>query len=159
MLAVSEGLNHLRWALYIYTGLRWNNIQNLTWSQIEGYFIRFPASVMKSTRLLSLPICTRLQEILANYRGTAERDRRFRRRSYPTILKYFGRIVARQVLRILRSWGCILCGHTYATKLYHSGVPLLPILRLLDHSPVRVTKKYFHIQADEMTEAVANLSY
>ena len=159
MLGMSEGLNHLRWALHIYTGLRWNNIHNLTWSQIDSDFIRLPASSMKSKRPLNLPICKNLNEILSEYRKYATYDKVFKRQSYPTILKYFREDCRRAGIMSPNELGLHSLRHTYATKLYHSGVPLLTISRLLDHSSVRVTEKYLHIQADEMTEAVANLSY
>ncbi len=159
LLKVSEGLNHLRWALHIYTGLRWNNIHNLTWSQIDGDFIKLAASEMKSKRSLNIPICRKLKEILSYYRTLAERDRIFKRKSYPTILKYYREDCRKAGIKDPEELGLHSLRHTYATKLYHSGVPLLTISRLLDHSSVRVTEKYLHIQADEMTEAVANLSY
>ncbi len=159
LLEVSDGLNHLRWALHIYTGLRWNNIHNLTWSQIDGDFIKLAANEMKSKRSLNIPICRKLKEILEYYRTLAERDRIFKRKSYPTILKYYREDCCKAGIEDPEELGLHSLRHTYATKLYHSGVPLLTISRLLDHSSVRVTEKYLHIQADEMTEAVANLSY
>ncbi len=158
LLEVSEGLNHLRWALHIYTGLSWNNIHNLTWSQIDSDFIRLLASTMKSKRPLNLPICGKLKKILEEYRKYAIYDRVFKRRSYPTILKYFREDCHKADISDPEELGLHSLRHTYATKLYHMGVPLLTISRLLDHSSVRVTEKYLHIQVEEIAGAVANCS-
>ncbi len=159
LLEVSEGLNHLRWALHIYTGLRWNNIHNLLWSQIDDGFIKLPANVMKSKRPLNLPICENLKIILSENREKAVRDRVFKRRSYPTILKYFRKDCEKAGIERSEELGLHSLRHTYATKLYHLGKPILMISRLLDHSSQRVTEDYLHIKAEEMTEAIAGLSY
>ena len=159
LLASSEGINNLRWALHIYTGLRWINIHNLTWSQIDDDFIKLPATSMKSGRGLNVPICDNLKIIIKKYQDTAKYDRVFRRRSYPTILKYFRVDCEKAGIERPDELGLHSLRHTYATKLYHSGVPILTISRLLDHSSVSVTENYLHLKADEMTKAVANLSY
>lgn len=159
LLAGSYGLNHLRWALHIYTGLRWTNIHNLTWSQIEDDFIILPATAMKSNRGMNVPICKELKKTLAEYRVQSERDRVFKRHSYPTILKYLREDCSKVGIERPEEIGLHSLRHTYATKLYRSGVPILTISRLLDHSSIKVTENYLHIKAEEMSEAVANLSY
>ena len=50
--------------------------------------------------------------------------------------------------------------HTYATKLFEAGVPLITISRLLGHHSIEITAKiYVHVMPKEKVDAAQRLNY
>jgi integrase len=69
LLEASKGHYRMRWALYLYTGLRAENGNDITLDNIdmEKRIIHFPATMMKNSKAMDLPIHDKLYEILEEY--------------------------------------------------------------------------------------------
>ena len=64
LLESSTGESRLRWALHLYTGLRKQNVDDLSWKMLDGREITLPGSMMKGSEAVSIPICKNLRDIL-----------------------------------------------------------------------------------------------
>lgn len=140
----------LIFALYIYTGARRREINNLTWSDIKNDFIILKGKGYK-TRMV--PICSKLKEILNEYdRGVGR------------IIGVSGEQMARQIKFYLKKagYGHIRphdLRHTFASQLVMSGVDLRTVQELLGHSSFNTTLVYAHLSQKHLQEAVNKLPY
>jgi site-specific recombinase XerD len=120
----------LIFALYIYTGARRREINNLTWADIKNEFIILKGKGYK-TRMV--PICSKLREILNEYdRGVGR------------IIGVSGEQMARQIKFYLKKAGYDHIRphdlrHTFASQLVMAGVDLRTVQELLGHGSFNTT--------------------
>jgi integrase/recombinase XerD len=161
LLEASKGHYRVRWALYLYTGLRADNGNEITLDNIDmdRRIIHFPATMMKNSKAIDLPIHDKLYEILEEYiREEQPAHFLFPRRSLVAIrlklktdLKTAGIDQDGITLHALR--------HTFASSLLAEGVDIGTISKLLDHANISTTERYLHVHLHGLADKINRLKY
>lgn len=140
------------------TGLRRNEALTLTYSRnidfASGVVTVF-AHQHKNKRSKSVPMTKRAQEVLIRRRtlgdkpfGTFTPDSPLKR--FQKVLKVAGLASEDIVIHSLR--------HTFAARLANAGVPIYEVSKLLGHSSVKTTEKYYaHLFMDTLRSSIGVL--
>ena len=137
------------------TGLRWSDIQKLTWSEVQhskeiGYYIRFTQKKTKGTE--TLPISEQASQLLGD--RSSPSDKVF------TGLKYsawHNLRLQQWMLKagITKSITFHCARHTYATLQLTLGTDIYTVSKLLGHKDLKTTQIYAKI-IDEKKKEAAN---
>lgn len=140
-----------------FTGLRWSDIQKLTWSEIQysddlGWFIRFKQKKTKGEE--TLPISEQALSFL-NDRG-ANDSRVFEGLKYSA---WHNMRLQQWMMRagISKTITFHCARHTYATMLLTKGVDLFTVQKMLGHKEIKTTQVYAKIVDQKKREAASLL--
>lgn len=135
------------------TGLRWSDIQKLTWSEVQhsndrGYYIRFKQQKTKGVE--TLPISDQAFEMLGE--RTGEKDRVFIGLKYSAWhnLKLQQWVMKAGISKTI-TFHC--ARHTYATLQLTMGTDIYTVSKLLGHRELKTTQVYAKIIDDKKKEA------
>lgn len=124
------------------TGLRWSDIQNLTWGQVqhsemEGYFIRFVQQKTKGVEMLPI---SKQAFVLMGERGQSG-DKIFKGLKYSA---WNNLKIAQWVMRagITKTITFHCFRHTYATLQISLGTDIYTISKMLGHRDLKTTQIY-----------------
>lgn len=145
------------------TGLRWNEIMNLKWSQSpKSNYVDFDNNVIvihsawskgKKSRFIPLSYALRC-ELLA-LKKTAKSEYIFANpkmgKPFNNIRRSFTRAVKESGLEGLKFHDL---RHVFASRLVQKGVDLYVVQQLLGHSSPKMTQRYAHIQPDHFKTAI-----
>lgn len=161
LLSASQGHYRVRWALYLYTGLRAENGNDISMDNIDmkNRVIRFPENMAKGKEIIEIPINDNFYEILKEYLETEKpKGDLFPRRSLTAIrlklksdLKKAGVDPEGVDLHALR--------HTFASSLLAAGVTVGTISKLLGHKNVITTERYLHTHINGLADGINRLKY
>jgi len=158
LLDTAEGENRVRWAVYLYTGLRAENCASLSWGMINNNIIIIPAKLMKNNSEMIIPVAPQCHEILNEWRASSKGKMVFSDMSLVSIRKRLAKDCERAGidtdgvdLHALR--------HTFATTLMRKGIPIPVISKLLGHKSIQTTERYLHVDQQEAAKALANLTF
>jgi integrase len=139
------------------TGLRWSDIQKLTWSEVQqskktGGAISFKQKKTKGVEFL--PISKQAREMLGKKR--ADEERVFLGLKYSS---YMNVALARWVMeaKITKQITFHSARHTNATLLLTKGVDIYTVSKLLGHREIKTTQVYAKIIDSKKIEAVNTL--
>jgi site-specific recombinase XerD len=141
----------LAFALYVYTGGRRAEINQLEWEDVKEDVIVFRER--KNYEQLNVPIVGKLAEILSEYeRGTGR------------IFNITKEQMAKQIKKYLKKVGLGNLRphdlrHTFASHLLMNGVDLKTVQELLGHQNIQTTQIYAHLTKAHLKEAVKKLPY
>jgi len=136
-----------------FTGLRWSDINLLTWSKIQefegGYKVQFKQQKTKGVEYLDIPT-NALQYI--GERGNPE-DRVFTGLKYSA---YMNTALSQWVLRagITKQITFHCARHTYATFLLTKGVDIYTVSKMLGHRELKTTQIYTKVIDQKKRDAV-----
>jgi integrase len=145
------------------TGLRQSNICNLMWSEIDfsRRMILLSADKMKNADYLGVPLTNRLLAMLRSMQDQKVRafaDCVFHdggERLYPVKLRRaFHRVLRKARIENFR-WHDLR--HCFCSYLRQRGVDLHTIAALAGHRDLRMTKRYAHLNVDNLRDAVSQL--
>ncbi len=135
------------------TGLRWSDIQKLTWSEVQnsnerGYYIRFTQQKTKGVE--TLPISDQAFSLLGE-RGE-EKERVFIGLKYSA---WHNVKLQQWVMRagISKSITFHCARHTYATLQLTMGTDIYTVSKLLGHRELKTTQVYAKVIDDKKKEA------
>lgn len=166
LLSHCHGITRIIVVAALQTGLRWNEIMNLKWSQSpKSNYVDFDNNVIvvhstlsKSRKPRFIPLSAYLRCEFEVLKKTAQGEYIF---ANPKTLKPFNNI-RRSFLRAVNSSG--LQGlkfhdlrHVFATNLVHKGVDLYVVQQLLGHSSPKMTQRYAHIRPDHFKTAIEEI--
>lgn len=141
----------------VVTGLRWSDIVNLTWGNIditpEGWMLKFVTRKTKEPNFL--PLSDQAKELLGQ-RGEPN-QRPFQGLKYSA---YFNVALSKWVLAagITNKHITFHCSrHTFATLLLDNDTPIQVLQKLLGHSDIKTTLVYGKIIDHQKISAVNNL--
>ncbi|HMG16991.1 MAG TPA: site-specific integrase [Saprospiraceae bacterium] len=136
------------------TGLRWSDIQKLTWSEISysnqtGGSISFKQK--KTDKIELLPISKQAREMLGEEKGPGEKV--FAGLKYSS---YTNVELSRWVMKagITKQITFHSARHTNATLLITNGVDIYTVSKLLGHSEIKTTQLYAKLVDKKKIEAV-----
>ncbi len=169
-----------------YTGMRLNEIVNLTWRNVdlEARIITVGDEnfTTKGRNQRYIPICEEAHEALLRVKNVERRVKNGKQNKNQKIsiiqsldsardfvfckkdgLKYCGNYISRKFKN-----SCIAAGiekeihfhslrHSFASSLVQKGVPLYTIKELLGHSSITTTEIYSHLNMDALKEAIKKL--
>jgi integrase len=143
------------------TGLRLSNICNLQWSEVNLFsrLIIIAAVSMKNDEHLGIPLTERASQTFRELqRVRAISDHVF----HDNGQKIYPVKVQRAFKKALSSTKIVNfhfhdLRHTFASRLVQSGVDIYAVQKLLGHKDGRMTKRYAHLNVDNLREAVAKL--
>ena len=136
-----------------FTGLRWSDINTLTWSKIQefegGYRVHFKQQKTKGVEYLDIPT-NALQYI--GERGNPD-DRVFVGLKYSA---YMNTALSQWVLRagITKQITFHCARHTYATFLLTKGVDIYTVSKMLGHRELKTTQIYTKVIDQKKRDAV-----
>lgn len=137
------------------TGLRWSDIQNLEWPQLqkEGEHWKINFHQQKTKGLQYHYINEQARELLGSKNNGSETDRIFVGLKYSS---YMNVALTQWCLRAgITKHITFHCGrHTYATLQINLGTDLYTVSKLLGHSEVRTTQIYAKVIDKKKIEAV-----
>lgn len=145
-----------------FTGLRYSDVDALTWGQIKNGFIEF--SQAKTGEAERLPLSEQAQEILKhqekakpseNLRRKFNKDAVFFLPTQPVVdkqLKKWG-----EAAGITKRLSFHKSRHTFATLVLSSGVDLYTVSKLLGHKNLQTTQIYAKVVDEKKQRAVAKL--
>jgi integrase len=135
------------------TGLRWSDIQKLTWSEVQhsndrGYYIRFKQKKTKGVE--TLPISDQAFDMLGE--RADEKDRVFIGLKYSAWhnLKLQQWVMKAGISKTI-TFHC--ARHTYATLQLTMGTDIYTVSKLLGHRELKTTQVYAKIIDDKKKEA------
>jgi integrase len=145
------------------TGLRLSNLCNLSWSEVSLFEnkIEIEAEKMKNDDYIGIPLTERAYNKLREVR-------KFQSISgyvfHDNGEKLYDRKVQRAFTKVLQKAGITNfrfhdLRHTFASYLRQRKVDLYTISKLLGHKDTRMTKRYSHLNVDNLREAVSKLSH
>ena len=141
----------------ILTGLRWSDIQKMTWSEVrgsvtEGWFIRYQQKKTKDFEVL--PITQEARDLLGESKEPHERT--FRGLRYSAHVNV---ALSRWMLKsgIHRNITFHCARHTHATLLLSEGVDIYVVSKLLGHKHIKTTEIYAKVTNLKKTEAINKL--
>ncbi len=135
------------------TGLRWSDIQELTWEEVQhsdmnGHYLRF--KMEKTDRPLTLNINDQAREILGK-RGLLN-DQVFKGLKYGNnITTFLNRWAIRAGINKYLTFHCFR--HTYATLQLTLGTDLYTVSKLLGHKNIQTTQIYAKVIDKKKKEA------
>lgn len=140
----------LIFAFYVYTGARREEINKLTWSDIERGVIIFKG---KGYRTRTVPLSPKLAEIMKEYPIGIGRLFNVTREQMSKQIKHYLRNAGLAHIRPhdLR--------HTFASHLVMEGVDLRTVQELLGHSSYSTTLIYAHLTQAHLKDAIKKLPY
>lgn len=148
--AESYPLAKLMILIAMYTGLRHENVRNLTWNQID--FHKGTISVIaKGSRPLTVPMSHTLAKILFE--------------SKPFGARSTDRVIRGAAMRYLEIKACCVRAglhnivfhtfrHSFISNLIMNNVDLPTVAELVDHKDIRTTMRYVHLTDTHRREAV-----
>ncbi|KJU82856.1 phage integrase family protein [Candidatus Magnetobacterium bavaricum] len=141
----------LIFALYIHTGARRNEIQNIKWSDIKPDGIIFEKT--KTYRSRKIPTSKGLKAILSEYdRGIGQIFNITPSHISHVMKDYFKKAgIGHFKLHDLR--------HTFASLLVQAGIDLRTIQVLLGHTSYSTTLIYAHLSQNQLQDAIDHISY
>ena len=124
------------------TGMRWSDIENLTWGQIQhsetgGYFIRF--TQQKTKGMETLPIPDQAVEILGNRKEATAKALPDMKYSAWNNLRLKQWIMKAGIAKDI-SFHCFR--HTYATLQLSLGTDIYTVSKMLGHKNLKTTQIY-----------------
>ncbi|KJU84722.1 phage integrase family protein [Candidatus Magnetobacterium bavaricum] len=141
----------LMFALYIHTGARRSEIQNLQWSDIQSDGIVFGKT--KTYKSRKVPISEGLKNIILEHgRGVGKVFNLTSDRISHAMKAYFKKAgIGNFRLHDLR--------HTFASLLVQEGVDLRTVQELLGHTSYSTTLIYAHLSQQHLQNAIAKIQY
>ncbi|MBF0467192.1 MAG: tyrosine-type recombinase/integrase [Nitrospirae bacterium] len=144
--------DRLVFALYVYTGGRREEINQLQWSDIRDGCIHFKRKHYKVT---AIPVHHILQAII---------DELPPNRVGRVITGISAPEMARKVKSYLNQCGlgqfrCHDLRHTFASHLVMAGVDITTVSKLLGHTSISTTQIYAHLSNKHLQDAIAKLDY
>lgn len=147
----------------LYTGLRRNNILNLTWEQIDFEENTITMKVKDATvdggKIHTIPVVPQLKQILLNIKKTQEVFKHrhvflYKQRPISDIKKSWQNTVKKAGLKDFHFHDL---RHTTATWLLKKTGNLKLVQQILGHANIKTTTKYAHIEVEEKREALESL--
>lgn len=142
------------------TGIRQNDLINLTWQQIDfknsTLILDNRNSRTKSGKVHSLPLSIAALQVLSkreiNKSGNLIFTYNGERFKQWFLCKRFREYVTKAGLSSQLSFHSLR--HTFASWLIQKGVPLYVVSKLLTHSDLRTTQIYSHLKQENLSESV-----
>ncbi|HET55572.1 MAG TPA: site-specific integrase [Ignavibacteria bacterium] len=146
------------------TGVRQNDLINLTWQQIDfknsSLILDNRNSRTKSGKVHSLPLSISALRVLhkreLNKAGDLVFTSQGERFKQWYLCKRFREYITKAGLSPQLSFHSLR--HTFASWLIQKGVPLYVVSKLLTHSDLRTTQIYSHLKQENLSESVNLLS-
>ena len=166
-LAHCHGITHAIVLTALQTGLRWNEIMNLKWSQsdqsnyidFDNHVIVIHSALSKSKKSRFIPMSYSLQCELFDLKKTSQREYIFVNpktgKPFNNIRKSFATAVRSAGLRSDITMHSLR--HVFASSLVSKGVDLYVVQQLLGHSSPRVTQRYAHVQPGHFKAAIEEI--
>ena len=148
------------------TGLRWNEIMNLKWSQspksnyvdFDNNIIVIHSSWAKAKKARFIPLSYALRCELLAVKKTAGSEYIFvspqTGKPFNNIRRSFTRAVREAGLKDLKFHDL---RHVFASNLVRKGVDLYVVQQLLGHSTPKMTQRYAHIRPDHLKSAIGEI--
>lgn len=166
LLSHCHGVTHAIVLTALQTGLRWNEIINLKWSQTEkSNYVDFDNNVIvihsalsKSKKSRFIPLSYALQCELFDLRKTTTSEYVFASpltgRPFNNIRKSFLTAVKKAGLTDLKFHDL---RHVFSSNLVRKGVDLYVVQQLLGHSTPKMTQRYAHLRPDQFATAIKEI--
>jgi len=145
-----------------YTGLRFQDAQNLTMDNLTTYnkkaFLRFAQE--KTGRAIDIPLLPAAKKILDKYKN--EPERKILNKLLPKIsnqkLNSYLKIIGDQA-EINRTITHHMARHTFATTIcLNNGMPMEDVSKLLGHSSLKTTAIYGRITQDRLQKSMEKIN-
>ena len=142
----------------VYTGLRWSDIMNLKWGQVQNndgqYFIKFHHQKTKAADMVYL------NKKAISYMGSPmEADQKiFKGLKYSA---YLNLKLSRWMLKanITRNVTFHCARHTFATQVLAKGADIYTVSKLLGHKHIKTTQIYAKVVDTKKIDAVMSLDF
>jgi integrase len=135
-----------------FTGLRFSDVTNLMWENIQDDFLVFRQK--KSTiKILRVPI----HQVAAKILKSLPQEQSLDLKVFPSFTNTEANLTIKRIAffsGINKHVTFHTSRHSCATILYESGVNMPMIAKMLGHSGIDMTKIYTHLSDNKMTEAV-----
>jgi site-specific recombinase XerD len=164
MALLSEGWLRELVVFSVATGMRQNEVLNLTWRDVdlERKLIHIQSSATFNTKQgkrRTIPMSDGIYSLLAGKAGRTTQEyvfiRHGRRIGDSFLTHSFKRKLRQAKLDEALHWHSLR--HTHASWLVQDGVSLYEVQRLLGHSSSRVTEVYSHLQPEQLHNTVNRL--
>lgn len=131
----------------VHTGLRLNELMNLTSEQIQGDYIVLSNQnkMNKTAKVYSIPIADEIRDILS-------RDGRIFNLNDDFVSKRVKRYIRKAKINPTLNFHSLR--HTFASWLVQDGVPLKVVSELLGHTSVKTTEIYSHLSKENLKAAI-----
>ena len=150
--------------ILFYTGLRANELLNLSWADIDletkTIFIRNDDNFTTKTKQdRTLPLNKKALQIFLNQNGKEKRGLVFTKRGIRYNVDYVSKKFKQAVRETPVNQKIHLHSlrHSYASNLVAKGVSLYHVSKLLGHTRISTTEKYSHVKLDDLREATENI--
>jgi len=167
LLSHCHGITRVIVMTALQTGLRWNEIMNLKWSQSpKSNYVDFDNNTIvihstwskaKKSRYIPLSYSLRC-ELLTLKKKTAQSEYIFLNprtgKPFNNIRRSFNRAVKEARLEDLKFHDL---RHVFASQLVRKGVDLYVVQQLLGHSSPKMTQRYAHIRPDQLKTAIEEI--
>ena len=166
LLSHCHGITKVIVTTALQTGLRWNEIMNLKWSQSpESNYVDFDNNVIvihstwsKSMKSRFIPLSYALRAELVFLKKFVHGEYIFANlktgKPFNNIRKSFRRAVKNAGLKDLKFHDL---RHVFASRLVQKGVDLYVVQQLLGHSTPKMTQRYAHVQPDHFKSAIREI--
>lgn len=141
------------------TGLRRDNIINLTWDELDFNFKTIEITKNKGKKYIKLPMNDTLYNLFKNMKKESEyvfsNPRTGRKWGTTAFNKEWIKIRNKAGLHDFKFHGL---RHTVATYLIKAGVTAVVVKEILAHSDISTTMRYIHIDSMDMSNAMSILN-
>jgi len=137
-------------AFAVYTGMRWGEIAQLKWEDIDFNENVIRVKKSKSKNFRNIPLHPDLKKIIDPTKGAGLAV------SQDSFRWEFDKVVTQAGLPRFRFHDL---RHTFASMLIRSGADILTVSKLLGHSTISTTQIYSHLYNEHIVDAVNRLSF
>lgn len=163
LLSACSGVLRVVVLILLRQGLRWGECMNLKWQpaplsnyvDLNNDVIFIHESLAKSKESRHIPLAPSVKQALMDFPQRSASGYIFENpktnKPYTTLKKSF-----KTALRASRinDFKIHDCRHCFASDLVRKGVSLYVVQKLLGHLSPRMTKRYAHLQDDQLTQAI-----
>lgn len=140
-----------------YTGLRYSDIEALTWENVEEELIK--VKMMKTDKHVIIPLIPQTKLLLSKYKPTVEfnsTDKVFTTITNQQTNQYLKMLM--KVAGISKSISFHCARHTFASIHVNAGTHMMNLKNLLGHSSIKQTEIYAKSQQKDLVKAMDHLS-
>lgn len=133
--------------IYLATGARWSEVEEMRETQVHDTFIQFART--KSTKTRAVPIDVELVKEIRRH----NREHGVMGRVFGSAMPAFRVALARAKIILPAGQMTHVLRHTFASHFMMNGGNILTLQRILGHSTLTMTMRYAHLAPDHLQEA------
>lgn len=134
------------------TGMRINEILNLTWDNIDNNYIRIWKN--KTSKPTSIPMNDKLIDLYNSIRANSEAQEHELIYSYSYSQVNYQFSLLKHTLGMSNEITLHTLRHTFCSKLVQKNIPLTTIQQLANHKSYKTTLRYAHLANKQLEDAV-----